>query len=275
MMPPRDSAVERGEGEVVAHRHRQHQALGLAVLRDQRHADAAGAWPRAGCAMRHRLAVDPHLAARRRAARRTAPAAARAGPGRRGRRGPTISPAPQLKRDVVAAGRPSSRPRTSSTGGAGSAARRGLRRKDVAVFAADHQLDDLARRSWCPPRRSRRCGRCGTPCSRRPARRSRACGARCRASARPSRAQPLQHARRPSSTSAAVSAEVASSRIRMRGLRASALAISTIWRRDSGRSLHQRAADGCPRAPARASASSAMRRCAARSIRPKRARRIG
>ena len=35
------------------------------------------------------------------------------------------------------------------------------------------------------------------------------------------------------STSAAVSAEVASSRIRILGLRASALAISTIWRRDS------------------------------------------
>ena len=38
-------AVERGEGEVVAHRHRQHQAFGLAVLGDERHADAFGLAP--------------------------------------------------------------------------------------------------------------------------------------------------------------------------------------------------------------------------------------
>jgi hypothetical protein len=49
-------------------------------------------------------------------------------------------------------------------------------------------------------------------------------------------AQALQHGE-DLRTSPAVSAEVASSRMRMRGLRASALAISTIWRRDSGRSL--------------------------------------
>ena len=91
-------------------------------------------------------------------------------------------------------------------------------------------------RSSCRPRRSRRCGRCGTPCTRRRARRSRACGARCRAAPAPRRAGASAR-RRPWSTSAAVSAEVASSRIRMRGLRASALAISTICRRDSGRSL--------------------------------------
>ena len=55
----------------------------------------------------------------------------------------------------------------------------------------------------------------------------------------------------------------------MRGLRASALAISTICRRDSGRSLTS--ANGWMlSAPARASASSAMRRCARRSISPKR-----
>ena len=55
----------------------------------------------------------------------------------------------------------------------------------------------------------------------------------------------------------------------MRGLRASALAISTICRRDSGRSLTS-ASGWMSSAPARASASSAMRRCARRSISPKR-----
>ncbi len=55
----------------------------------------------------------------------------------------------------------------------------------------------------------------------------------------------------------------------MRGLRASALAISTICRRDSDRSLTS-ASGWMLSAPARASASSAMRRCALRSISPKR-----
>ena len=55
----------------------------------------------------------------------------------------------------------------------------------------------------------------------------------------------------------------------MRGLRASALAISTICRRDSGRSLTS-AWGWMSAAPARASASSAILRCAARSIMPKR-----
>ena len=70
-------------------------------------------------------------------------------------------------------------------------------------------------------------------------------------------------------TSAAVKAEVASSRMRTRGLRASALAISTICRRDSGRSLTS-AIGWISGAPARSSASSARRRCARRSIIPKR-----
>ena len=43
---PARQLAERGEREVVAHRHRQHQALGLAVLGDQRHADRRGAWRR-------------------------------------------------------------------------------------------------------------------------------------------------------------------------------------------------------------------------------------
>ncbi len=55
----------------------------------------------------------------------------------------------------------------------------------------------------------------------------------------------------------------------MRGLRASALAISTIWRRDSDRSLTS-ASGWMSSAPARASACSAIRRWARRSIRPKR-----
>ncbi len=53
----------------------------------------------------------------------------------------------------------------------------------------------------------------------------------------------------------------------MRGSRASALAISTICRRDSGRSLTS-AIGWMSVAPARASASSAMRRWARRSISP-------
>ena len=70
-------------------------------------------------------------------------------------------------------------------------------------------------------------------------------------------------------TSAAVSAEVASSRMSSLGLRASALAISTIWRRDSGRL--ETGADGfTPSAPARARASVAIRRCARPSMKPQR-----
>ena len=55
----------------------------------------------------------------------------------------------------------------------------------------------------------------------------------------------------------------------MRGRRARALAISTICMRDSGRSL-TRVSGWMSAAPARASASSAIRRCALRSIMPKR-----
>ena len=55
----------------------------------------------------------------------------------------------------------------------------------------------------------------------------------------------------------------------MRGFQASALAISTICRRDSGRSF-TRARGWMSSAPARASAASAIARCARRSIRPKR-----
>ena len=59
----------------------------------------------------------------------------------------------------------------------------------------------------------------------------------------------------------------------MRGWRASALAISTICRRDSGRSLTS-ASGWMSSAPARASASSAMRRCARAVDQPEAARRV-
>ena len=114
------------------------------------------------------------------------------------------------------------------------------------------------RGSWFPRGRSRRCGRCGRSCNRRRSRRSRACDARYRRAQAPRRAGACSSART-RSTSAAVSAEVASSRIRMRGLRASALAISTIWRRDSGRSLTG-VRGWMSVAPARASAASAISR---------------
>ncbi len=48
MTPPREIAIERGEGKVVAERHRQHQPFRLAVLRDERHADRAATSPRCG-----------------------------------------------------------------------------------------------------------------------------------------------------------------------------------------------------------------------------------
>ena len=70
-------------------------------------------------------------------------------------------------------------------------------------------------------------------------------------------------------TSAAARAEVASSRMRTRGLRASAFAISMTCRRDSGKSLTS-AMGWMSSPPARASAASASNRCALRSIMPKR-----
>ena len=158
-------------------------------------------------------------------------------------------PAPRTK--CRSAGRSSRGCGTSSTG---------RRRRSDARASAERRSCTRGRssarrprcRSWCRRRRSRRCGRCGRPCSRRQVPRSRACGARCRAAPAP-RSRSRFRTAKTFATSAAVSADVASSRIRMRGLRASALAISTIWRRDSGRSLTS-AADGCPSrrpAPAR------------------------
>ncbi len=116
--PQCDSWLERREREVVAHRHRQHQAFGLAVLGDQRHADlrALGV---ARAADVHRLAVDQQFAAACRAARRTAPAAARAGPGRRGRRG--RSPRRRAACSEMSSSRSSQRRWRTSRRGAASA----------------------------------------------------------------------------------------------------------------------------------------------------------
>ena len=181
---PARQAAERGEGEVVAHRHRQHQALGLAVLGDQRHADLlALRVVRAGDG--DGPAVDPHLA--RRAAQHaeerqqqlalalaveSAEADHLAGA--------------QSQRDVV-------QPVGPARGGAPRAAARaslGRARGSAPETRRCTRGRSSARRprcrSSCPPRSSRRCGRCRTPCTRRRARRSRASGARCR----PARALP-------------------------------------------------------------------------------------
>ena len=141
------------------------------------------------------------------------------------------------ERDVRAAGRPSAGPSTSSTRRRRGGAVRAWAERRALIVAADHQLDDLVLGRACPWRRSRRGGRCGTPSSRRPAPRSRACGARCRGAPgprsrsrcrtrdRPARRRPRSAPRSPRRGSGAAACG------------ASALAISTICRRDSGRSL--------------------------------------
>ena len=86
MMPPRERRSSAAKERLSRDRHRQHQPFGLAVLGDQRHADALRLWRRAGC-NDARPCRRSGFRRRRRSARRTAPAAIRAGPGRRGRRG--------------------------------------------------------------------------------------------------------------------------------------------------------------------------------------------
>ena len=160
---------------------------------------------------------------------------------------------------------PQPRPRTSRHG-AGAAWRRRLGRVDLGDVAADHQ-----------PRRS--------PVGREPVREGldvaaiaehragvRQCGdlvhpMRDVEQCQPFAAQPCSSSNT-RSTSAAVSAEVASSRISSCGRSASALAISTSCRRDSGRSF-TRARGSRSSQPSRARYS-ARRRWARRSIRPKR-----
>ena len=142
MMPPARQAVERGEGEVVAHRHRQHQAFGLAVLGDQRHADRlALRGARAGD--RDRLAVDQHLAGhaaqhaeqrQQQLALALAVEAAEADHLAGARRRSEMSRSRSVQHEVA---------HFEHAARASLGARGGLRRKDVAVFAADHHLDDF------------------------------------------------------------------------------------------------------------------------------------
>ncbi len=54
-------AVQRGKGQVVPHRHGQHQAFGLAVLRDEGHADFF-AFGRRRAVDLYRRAIDQHIA---------------------------------------------------------------------------------------------------------------------------------------------------------------------------------------------------------------------
>ena len=234
---PARQPVERRERQVVAHRHRQHQALGLAILGDQRHADRPCAWRRSGRAIVDRRCRRSTPRRSCRAARRTARAAARAGPARRGRRGrpPRRRAAERHVAEPVGPVEPA---RLEKRRRVARRARR-ARRERGARPRVRSSARRSRRRTWSRPGSSRRCGRCGTRCTRRPARRSRASGARCRRARAPRRAA-ASAPRRSCVTSAAVSADVASSRIRMRGLRASAFAISTICRRDSDRSLTTR-----------------------------------
>ena len=235
MMPKRLEPVDGGERKIVADRHRQHQALGLPVLRNQRHADVGDAAAFAGLLSVDRLArlsrsCQSQPLSTPKSASRSSRCPCPSRPPR-----PTTSPGRMarlmsLRRPVQTEFRHSSTGRASrSVGAPVSAGRR-------SCIRGRSSSRRCRRRSWCRRQRSPHCGRCGTPCSRRQAPRSRACGARCRAS-RGLGAQPLQHCEHLVHVGTRSSAEVASSRIRMRGLRASALAISTICRRDSGRSL--------------------------------------
>ena len=188
MMPPRESRSSDAKERLSRDRHRQHQPLGLAVLGDQRHADAAAPWRRAGWRSRpacRRSAISPVTP-------RSTPNSASSSsrwpcPSRPPR--PTISPARTRQRDVAAAGRAQDRSRTSSTGGAVGSA---------PAAASAGRRGCIRGRSSCSTTSSSvlRAGREGRDiaavaehaCSRRRARRSRACGARCRAAPAPRRA---------------------------------------------------------------------------------------
>ena len=141
-----------------------------------------------GLAMRHRLAVDQHLAATRRCSTPNSASSSSRWPWPSRPPRPTTSPA----RDRAARCRCSrsvqDRLRTSSTGGLSVGGRRRLRREDVAVFAADHHLDDLVVGLGAGL-----VGRDVAAVAEHRAfvgesRRSRACGARCRAAPGPRRA---------------------------------------------------------------------------------------
>ena len=126
--------------EIVGDRHRQHQPLGLAVLRDQRHADAAVAWRPRGELRRATACRRPGP---RRSRPRSTPNSASSSsfwPWPSRPPSPTISPRPTVSetpcsrfsqarsRDLEQRRRP--RPR-------------GLWRELAVDLAPDHQLDDL------------------------------------------------------------------------------------------------------------------------------------
>ena len=230
----RRQPVERGEGEVVAHRHRQHQPFGLAVLGDQRHADCRRRLACAGLAMRAGL---PSIS--------TSPGAAAQHAEQRQQQLALALAVEAAEPDHLARARPRARCRAAGRSRTAAALRAPAWRRRAAGAASAGRHGCIrgrssARRprcrSWCRPCRWRRCGRCGTPCSRRRARRSRACGARCRAAPAPpgagasARRRPWRRRRRSAPRSPRRGSGCAA-------CATSALAISTICRRDSGRSL--------------------------------------
>ena len=125
---------------VLGDRHRQHQPLGLAVLGDQRHAVAAVLG--GGRAARSR-AGWPSIRTSPSTPRSTPKSASSSSrwpwPSRPPR--PTISPLPTLERDVVEPVGPAQVPDLQHRLGGRVALRLG--RVDVRPLAPDHQLDDL------------------------------------------------------------------------------------------------------------------------------------
>ena len=184
MMPRCESTVKRGEGQVVR---TDIGSISPSVLRSS----GISAMPMLS-RLAARRAGDRDAAAHRPEPRpympRSTPNKASSSsrwpwPSRPPR--PTTSPAPTLS-EMSFSRSVQDKSRHSSTGARPDRRRGGFWRKDIAVFAADHHLDDFVVGLRVRPRRSRRCGRCGTPCIRRRARRSRACDARCRAAPCPS-----------------------------------------------------------------------------------------
>ena len=124
----------------------------------------------------------------------------------------------------------------------------------------------LAKVSMCRPLRN-------TEQSSASSRRSRACGARCRGSPGPRRAA-ARAARRPSRRRRRSAPRSPRRGSGASGSRPSALAISTIWRRDSGR-FPTSASGWTSSQPTRASSASARRRCARAVDQAEALRRVG
>ena len=130
--------ADRRHGDVLAHRHRQHQPLGLPILGDQRHADISRLGvARAGDALR--LAVDRDRAA-----------AAAQDSEQRQQQLALALPVEAAKADDLAAihrkryvMQPVVPAQLVDLQHARPRSRHRLRREDVFVLAADHQLDHL------------------------------------------------------------------------------------------------------------------------------------